>query len=72
MKLYDPFGVIAGTWHFLQSHDGDSTVGGYVLMAGVIAAHVVVALLMLALVVHLVGAFREGLRTGYQRSRGKA
>lgn len=53
-SLVDPFGWIAATWHATDV-DGGHAIGAYLLVALVVAVHLVVELAALAAVVTAVG-----------------
>lgn len=75
-RLVDPFGWVAGSWGWASDDGG---ILYYLCALVVAAAHVVVALILVALVVALIaglvktpGAFANGVRAGYRRERDRA
>lgn len=66
MRLLDPFGLIAGTWDLIYKETGGMPIGGLILMALVIAVHLIVALGVLTFVVSMAGHFAEGFRKGFR------
>lgn len=66
MKLFDPFGWIAGSWDW-AGDDGGFLF--YLFALAVAAAHALVALLALALIVSVLVSFAGGIRAGFTRSK---